>query len=213
MTHSSHRWVWNGEGMPWNSLETKQRPRQILVTGVNQCPQWGSHPPPPPPMYATVIEKGKQGKPWAPEDRTEDHLYHSHMHDLGWVPQPGPQFPICNLGSGPVDSKDPCSSDILIHEVTIRGKRNKLRRFWTSRHHHNLVFCLRKLNTSGELLSISVLAVICKVGKGALLEFLPKQLTVYIPKVSFCRAKKTRQYVYNCKSVCILPNLWFGLFF
>lgn len=117
-----HRWVWNGEGMPWDSLETKQRPRPILVlfqeqvstnalSGLTCLPS----PPIPPKVHNCYRDRERETKETltAQQDRTENHLYHSHMHDLGWVPQSGPQFPNCNLGIGPDDSNSPCSSNIL----------------------------------------------------------------------------------------------------
>lgn len=56
--------------------------------------------------------------------------------------------------------------------------------FWTSRHHHNLLFCLRKLNKNRELLSINRLAGCCVQGwERRIAGILPKQLTVYITKV------------------------------
>lgn len=156
MTHSSHRWgVWNGEGMPWNSLETKQRPSQIPVLFQEQASTSalsGDHVPPRAPKVRNCYrdrERGNKGNPDGPTRQNwRSPLPLTHAYDLGWVPQSGPPFPICNLGLGPGDSEGPCSSNI--HEVAIRGKRNKLRRFGTSRHHHNLLFCLRKLNKSGS---------------------------------------------------------------
>lgn len=61
-----------------------------------------------------VTEKGETKETLrVHQNRTEDQLYPLKMHGFGWVVQPGPQFPICELGMGPGGSNGPCGSNIL----------------------------------------------------------------------------------------------------